>query len=155
MTLRAWYKWKERNMPWLFCSFPFLFKDRIIWVKSVFERLCYEKQIGFFSSPVEKISIDMVICLQPEQCWILMSQLRLKQGRSVDQICFLSEINLKWLFIILLLGQYEMIDKPRTNWELSFVTQKCRWCLRQDEIWRLSRNLIKKKIIIWKQNHVI
>lgn len=39
----------------------------------------------------------------------------------MNWICFLSEIRLKLLFIVLLLGQYEMIDKPRTNWELEVV----------------------------------
>lgn len=35
---------KQGNAPWLFCSFPFLFKGKIMWVKSVFERLCYQNQ---------------------------------------------------------------------------------------------------------------
>lgn len=66
----------------------------------------------------------------------------------MNWICFLSEIKFEWLFIVLLLGQYEMIDKPRTNWELRscFVTQMGRWCFRQDEIWRLSRNTGKNRL---------
>lgn len=80
------------------------------------------KQIGVFSyfenrKNVENRSIETVICLHIEHCSVLMSQLKLKQSKLVNLVCSGSEIELKWLFTGLLVGQYEMIEKPRTNWE--------------------------------------
>lgn len=66
----------------------------------------------------ENISIEMVTCLQIKEYSILLSQLKLKKARLVNLICPGSEIKLKWLLTDLLVGHYEMIEKPRTYLKL-------------------------------------
>lgn len=73
------------------------------------------KQVG---KMWENISIEMVTCLQIKEYSILLSQLKLKKARLVNLICPGSEIKLKWLLTDLLVGHYEMIEKPRTYLKL-------------------------------------